>query len=509
VLSHYRVATATPLLLLACGNVERAGLASAPNSADAAAGASGSAGAPDASAGSGGTAGSAGTAGAPTDAPAVPISDARDSVTRSWVIGPSVSAELLDIATDGTNVTLALELRGDIELGGSRFTQVNDNVSLVSYDANGNYAWHRIFEAEWVESLDIEADPAGNLYLAGLVGSITLGAERLPGPWASFVAKLSPTGDPIWTKTFRLGGPALTPFGPRLEVDAQGNPFVTAALGPGSVDFGPGGQLTSEIPGDAYADFTDAFLVKLDTLGNPSWIRKFTRFTGHGTPDCALGVDPSGAFVLSAWTVGALDLGGPAEDCPADASCVTAAGFDAMGNRSWLKQWVSGRGNTYISDPRVTVIQGSAFLTALGSIDFGQGMSAANSSFHVRLDPTGGYAWAGFSTGAAEVSTLASSGAAYVAGTFSKELVVGSRRFVPDTSPNVSHLYYVGYDPGGSQLFTRIFASSETASVRAIVATTTGPWIAGHFYSTLELDRTLQAGSTTDDSSVYVARLAP
>jgi hypothetical protein len=429
------------------------------------------------------------------------------------MIGASVSAELKDMASDGAHVTLALALRGDVELGGSTVTVINDNVSLVSYDADGGYAWHRIFAAEWLESVEIEADAAGNIYVAGLTNSITFD-DRLESPDFSdiwFVAKLSSAGDLIWSKAYRIGRRFGTSSTPRLGVDAQGNMFLTAAFGPDGVDFGPGAQLDPTIP-PGTVDDRDAFLLKLDPLANPLWIRRFTRTTGYGTSAYAMGVDASGASVLSQITVGAVDLGGYVADCPPDRNCMTAAGFDATGNRSWIKQWTMGTDNTVARTPRVSVSRGSAFLVGLGSVDFGQGLSAPDSYVQARLDHTGALLWADYvnrlPVTQLEVSALAPSGTAYAAGTFSGDITIADTQLSMN-KPNWRGLFVAEYDSDGSRRHARLFGVGEFANADAIVATSSGPVVAGRFAPSLELDRTLQTASASGESSVYVARLVP
>jgi hypothetical protein len=451
--------------------------------------------------------------GAPGDAPidVTPGGQGPGSVAQSWMISPTVSAELKDMATDGTHVILALRLFGDVELGGSTVTAPYENVSLVSYDTAGSYAWHRIFDAVDLESVEIETDASGNTYVAGRASSVTFDVRLAsPGSPIWFLAKLSPTGNPIWSKAYRVGRAIGNSSNPRLGVDAQGNVFLSAAVGFDGVDFGPGAQLGPGAPPGA-GTLLEAFLVKFDPQASPLWIRKFENFNGYGVPYFSLGVDPSGASVVSTVTYGAVDLGGYTNDCPPLSKCVTAAGFDAMGNRSWIHQWPGSPNDNVVGLPRVTVSQGSTFLTGLGSIDFGRGTRVPDSNFHTRLDSAGAPIWTGFSkvlpAGGQEVSALAPSGAAHVAGGFSRDVTIGSTT-LSNSNPNSTAVYVAEYDPTGSLRYARRLGATETAFAGAIVVTASGPVVAGGFYGSVELDRTFQTRSQTGDGSVYVARLA-
>ena len=508
-------AAAGGLLVGACGGRARIDATRVPDGVDAGAGASGSSGGPGGSAGSSavgagggpssggalGTAGSVGSAGAgAVDAgPDAPPEFEPGTVVGSRMIGASGNAVPRAIATDGTNVILAVELWGDIDFGGKGDTIDHGNLSLVSYDANGNYLWHRVFDAQRIGDVDLEVDANRNLYLAGIVTRVTFGSEQyyFGSDDVRFLAKLSPTGEPIWSKGYPARYPHAGSELLKLGVDAAGRVFLAGALGANGVDFGPRGQLG---PGDP---LNNSYLVRFDGLGNALGIE---RFTGLNLP--ALGVDADGSSVVATWEAGPLELGGPVPACNGEVPCLTAARFDASGNRSWLKQWPSSEsGETSYIATGVVVRGGATLITGYGISDFGSGLANSPSSFNLLLDGAGAYVRAYHSDTEQEWAALSPSGTVYVTGYFNRGTTVGGK-FFPRSSGN-NQFYAAAYDAAGAQRFARVIGSCGcSANITGIVATASGPVIAGGFTGTLDLDRTLQTTRPTTYAT-FVVRIAP
>ena len=496
------LASLASIVAFACGDGERTGAARVPDHTDAgaaasggAAGASGSSGATGGAAGAGGSAGTAGAAGATPEAGTDADAQAPGSIKRSTSIATSVRAAVMDIASDGINVTLALEVWGDGEIGGKGVSLERDNVTLVGYDGAGNYAWHRMFDAQFLQSVQLEADPAGNLYLVGIAEYITLGSEQLrfDGDYTLFVAKLSPTGEPIWSKAFRAG------FGYewlKLGADPQGNLLISGELGAKGVDFGAGVQLA---PGDG----DDFYVARLDALGNPSWIKKLT----VSLP--ALGIDASGASVIAGFGPNAADLGGSAIDCPSERTCLAAAGFDAAGNRSWLKQWVSFEplgGSLY----DLIVRPSSIFMLGTGWVDFAADGVGVSETYLTTLDRTGAFVRGDSISGGHEHrAAFSASGDLYLAGTLSEYLRIGDKT-LQGAATAYEQLYVAGFDAAGAVRFAKMIGKSASeVEIVGITSTASGLAVAGNYWETLELDRAHERRSTSGQAAAFVAFLAP
>jgi hypothetical protein len=116
-----------------------------------------------------------------------------------------------------------------------------------------------------------------------------------------FVAKLDPTGAPIWSKSF---GDEFDQQATNVALDAKGQPVVVGTFA-STIDFG-GGTLTST--GGQADSGANIFVAKFDTAGNHLWSRGFGGPAGQ-TPS-ALAVDSTGAAILTGTFNGTIDFGG-------------------------------------------------------------------------------------------------------------------------------------------------------------------------------------------------------
>jgi hypothetical protein len=497
------------VVAVACGGRERTQAAQVPDLTDAAAGASGSIGASGAfgaggvsgSSGAAGASGSTGNAGASgttsdagTEKDATPDAREPGSVTKSLSIPASVRSAVLDIATEGTNVTLALEVWGDGEIGGKGVSLDHGNVTLVGYDGVGNYRWHRVFDAQFLDSAQLEADPAGNLYLAGVADHITLGSQRLDfdDDYTLFVAKLSPAGEPTWIKSFRHAfGSSLF----KLSVDAQGNLSFVAELSAKGVDFGAGVAL-SPASDNAY----EYYLARFDALGNPTWIKRFTSVYP------SMGVDASGASVIAGFGRNGDDLGGSAITCPPDATCLAAAGLDTAGNRTWLKQWQSfGSSGGSLYD---LIVRPNSVLMMATYVDFvGDGMSYRG--LLNTLDRNAAFVRANNVNGGTDYrAVFGASGNLYLAGTLTTYASIENIE-LRGTATDYETLFVAGFDAAGAVRFARTIGKSVSeVDLLGVVSTASGLALAGNYYRTLELDRTHESRGT-GQAQAFVAFVAP
>lgn len=165
---------------------------------------------------------------------------------------------------------------GSPDFGGGPIPGASENLFVAKYDADGHHLWSKRFGSGLVQGLVAIAAPAldsaGNLVLAGsFTGSIDFGAGTLvsanPGDFASadvFVAKLSPSGDALFSERFAANGAA---YASAVALDAS-DAIVLAGDLRGSLSVGP-----FTLTADAGAVNGDTFLVKLDASGTPIWAR--------------------------------------------------------------------------------------------------------------------------------------------------------------------------------------------------------------------------------------------
>ena len=126
-----------------------------------------------------------------TDARAFTGSD--DQVTRAITVAP------------GGEIYLGGYLEGSVDFGGGELSSLGDRyVFVVTLDADLNHLWTARFgDAELERLFTVNVDSAGDVVVTGrFVGSLPFGDPLVApsGGSAGFVAKLSPDGEPRWSR---------------------------------------------------------------------------------------------------------------------------------------------------------------------------------------------------------------------------------------------------------------------------------------------------------------------
>jgi hypothetical protein len=171
------------------------------------------------------------------------------------------------------NVVAAGHRNGILDFGGGKKdTATVGEGFVVKFGALGVYGWEKDFTAS-PDGLAVGAD--GTVVLCGVfTGSVDFGKGMLTSTGPSiFVAKLDPTGTPVWSQAFAISG-ATSAVNTLVATDVKGNILLATNMPTGMVDFG-GGALGA------------SFLVaKLDPSGSHLWSKGF----GVGKLDRAVGI---------------------------------------------------------------------------------------------------------------------------------------------------------------------------------------------------------------------------
>jgi hypothetical protein len=239
----------------------------------------------------------------------------------------------LQVAVDGAgNVVVAGRFNGSVSFGGGTLTSTGyDDPFVVKFDGALQHVWSRAFAtgSGLASTVDVAVDGAGNVVLAGgFGGSVSFGGATLSstGQRDVFVAKLSGSGQHLWSKRF---GNAGDQFATGVTTDAAGNVVLTGGFG-GAVGFG-GATLASVGP-------TDVFLVKLTGAGGHVWSRRFGDASGQTGLQVA--TDAAGDIVTTGSYAGYIDFGaGPLEN-EGDSKAYVAK-FDATGAHQWSQAFVN------------------------------------------------------------------------------------------------------------------------------------------------------------------------
>ncbi len=225
--------------------------------------------------------------------------DAAGSLVWVKSVGGSSLESANDIDVDALgNVYTTGHFNGtvDFDPGASSYTlssQGANDVYISKWNSSGNFLWTVAFGSSTNDSgAGMDVDNLGNVYATGSfngtvdfdpsVATYTLASN---GNSDSFISKFSATGSFLWAH--QIGG-ASNDLGTSLVLDAFKNVYTSGKF-QGTVDFDP--SVNSYTLASATAGSSDAFISKLDSLGNSAW---------------AVGIGGSGNDVSNAITIGPL-----------------------------------------------------------------------------------------------------------------------------------------------------------------------------------------------------------
>jgi len=293
-------------------------------------------------------------------------------------------------ASNAGDVVVAGHFYGKLAVTGilPMYSAGASDVFVAALAKSGTPKWAKSFgAADYQNATDVAVDAGGNIIVLGdLYGSIDFGLGPLVSAGNSdiFVAKLGPSGDPIWSKRF---GSANAQEARSVAVDDDGNVVVLGWLfGAGSIDFG-GGVLTS-------AGGDDLVLAKFDPDGKHLWSKRFgDSMSQEGT---SVAVDGMGNVIVVGHFWGSIDFGGGALVSTGGRSDFIVK-LSASGDHLWSKAFPGGSLNEW---PSVTA-DAAGNVAATGSlrnaINFGGGeltpVGSAADVFVVEFDASGNHLW--------------------------------------------------------------------------------------------------------------------
>jgi RNA polymerase sigma factor (sigma-70 family) len=386
------------------------------------------------------------------------------------------------------------------------FTEGTPAIFLVKFDPTGSHVWSKQFVGSDLDNLSVSmaADAEGNLVLTGHFNySLDFFPLQDYVPSAGlrdiFVAKLDPSGIPIWIRSF--GDTAEQTSSP-IAIDSEGNMLVAGAFD-GTLDFG-GNILTSA--------GNDIFVAKLDPQGNHLWSARF----GDVNPQVdalqeatGIAVDPDGNVVLIGRFAGTSSFGGSTL-ASAGGTDVFVAKFDSSGNPLWSKRF----GDAASQAARALALDTSAniWITGefAGSLDFGGGTltGAGNTDvFVAKLDSSGGHLFSDRfgDSGRQAAGSIAIDAVGHVIliGDFDGAIHFGSKTL---TSIGPSDVYIAKLDAAGHPLWSKQFPGNGIG--RSITSDAAGHIAAvGNFLDTIDLGSGPTA--STNERDIFLLKLAP
>lgn len=224
---------------------------------------------------------------------------AVDAGGNSYILGNSVAGSIMSFGGP-TNLSML-----SVTMGAAY---------LAKYDANGNPVWALAMN-DAVLPQRVTLDAAGNAYVLGeFGGTLSIGAlsvQALAGSRDAFVAKVDPSGTPVWLR--RFGGPLNefeTEFGAfngapigGIAVSSAGSLFFTFSFD-GSMILDTGGGGTTVLTSGGRQDMA---ILKLDLQGNYLGSAQFGGTNSEAPRDLA--VDAAGDVVVLGVSNGDVTLG--------------------------------------------------------------------------------------------------------------------------------------------------------------------------------------------------------
>jgi len=328
---------------------------------------------------------------------------------------------------------IALDSLCNIHVAGTTNGALTSDANFGDYDAflasldrsGARYQTRQFGTAGHDEGNGVSIDAAGNRYVVWTGSS-------------AMVTKFDAAGNSLWTKA--IGGSGGLTRSSGIVADAAGNTYAA-------------GSTSESLSDQTNAGLNDAFVTKLDTLGNEVW----TRLIGSSGNDFARAValDQAGNVYVAGHTTGV--LAGTANGGREDAFL---AKLDSAGNLLWIRQFgsadgeaangvgVDAAGNAYVGGSVIVTIEG----IPIGDTDV----------FLAKYDSSGNQIW--FQQFG---STDSDNGNAVAVDAAGNSWIAGS--MLGDTPGGEPNAFVAKYDTAGTRLWLHQFGSDLGEFANGIV----------------------------------------
>ncbi len=377
------------------------------------------------------------------------------------------------------------------------------DIALIKLDSVGNFIWVNHLSG-YVEKhcYDLALDQNGNVCLTGVFGG-TMDLDPGIGVFNAvssngsdgFVAKYDPDGNFLWGGV--MGGTSAN-AGNDIEVDAQGNHYITGYFD-SVADLDPGTDTLLFTT----AGTSDAFIIKLDTVGNLEWVRTIQGNAGYDWGYHVM-ADNYDNIVVTGIITGNVDVDpGPGVwtlGNPGVHSTIVVK-LDTDGNFIWGK--AMGTTGDHFGWHAATDASDNIYICGYfdGTGDYNPGLGAYtlttngdNDGFLLKLDANGDFVWAhsigsplsdGFATMAVRPN-----GDVFVAGFFRDTLdadpSLGTAEF---TSGGGSDPIVIHYNTNGQYQWAKALSGPDGGSFKEIIVDQTGDlFLAGYYQETMDFD---------------------
>jgi len=294
------------------------------------------------------------------------------------------------VAVDGSdNVIMTGSFWGYLSFGGPSLNSGGTtNTFIAKYSSTGTYIWSTNLISSYSNiGNSVTADSGGNVVVTGSFSGtvyfdpgLQYSATSVGSTPNIFLAKYSPTGGYLWSKSF---GSSNYQYAYGVKTDSSANIIFTGNFTSGPIDFG-GGSLTS-----GGTNSTSVFLAKFSPTGTLIWSKNFPT-TGYN--QCrAVAVDNLDDIVITGFFTSTTNFGGgPLATSSTSDRDIFVAKYSPNGSYLWAEQVGS---TSYDEGYGVAVdIVGNVIATGyfMGTVDFGAGplLSAGQQDVYlIKLQP--------------------------------------------------------------------------------------------------------------------------
>ena len=382
------------------------------------------------------------------------------------------------ITTDALGQSFLLtRVSGTVDFGGGPLTApANNSIAAAKFDPNGNVAWGKIFNAQAVKAgffygsgaSAAVVDKYGNLSFAGNVsGAADFGGGPPSGFWGNqntFVAKLDPNGNLLWSKEFPFG----TAGG--IAIHVTDHIVVAGNLSSSSTDFGCG-NLAASGP-----SATDAYVASFYSNGVCAWSKRFGNNLSNSA--MSLATDSASNVIVLGNLNGTVNFGAGPVVSPTVDQAIFLAKLGFGGAAQWSKAFgppgLPGTNN--MPSAVATDSAGNIFITGYfaGSIDFGTGALTSlgeSNIFLVKFDPAGDTVWSKRFGGAGHQQafhlTVDATDSVTIAGGYDNSVDFGGG---PLTSDGPTYAFVAKFDASGTHLWSRGFGSAMSSGASGVAS---------------------------------------
>ncbi|MBU1244219.1 hypothetical protein KKD52_15055 [Myxococcota bacterium] len=240
-------------------------------------------------------------------------SDGARQWTAQWGSTSVDAGQAVAVNGAGTAIFVAGSTGADMD--GQTHSSGYDDVFLSRFGADGSRLWTRLWGSGTYDLVSgAVLDAAGNVYLTGMTNG-PLNGQVFLGICDAFLMSVDGTGTAMWTRLF---GTSQCDGGSGVAIDPSGRLLVTGYVG-------------ASMDGEPYAGGNDIFVTALDATGTHLWTSQWG--TAGNDSGNAVAVDPSGDITVTGTTDGALE--GQSHAGQQDAFVTR---LDALGDRLWTLQ---------------------------------------------------------------------------------------------------------------------------------------------------------------------------